>query len=424
MGRILLEVNDVSKRFCRRPELSLRYGAADVWREMRRRPSSNGLRPHEFWALYEVNFTMESGEVLGVVGHNGAGKSTLINLIAGLILPTKGEIKLHTDKVALMDHNGGLNMIETGRENIAAQLALHGCPEEKIQQDMQTVIDFAELGEFIDAAVGTYSLGMRLRLAFSIYTRLQPDLFIVDEALSGGDLRFRQKFQNYLRTYINDGGSIFLCSHDLYSIQTLCKRCILMDKGNVRMIGDTVEVLQAYQDLMTQAVKVSYESAPSTNTTEAKDEAIIEVGEDNVSDVVITNVKVQASDGGPIIPNGPIDIEMECTAYKDFPSIIWGIEIGNATLFPITSLAGGYEERPYELKEGKNVLRCHIDYLPLAPGRYELRIAVTDKQTAAVITWKGYEDLPIAIDVVGNSSEVMNMMAFRNNVLYIPVEWK
>ena len=251
MSTHILEVENVSKRFCKQPEKALRYATSDMFRELTgRAPDPERLRQGEFWALKNVSFTLEKGEVMGVIGHNGAGKSTLINLVAGLMRPTTGSIKLFTTRVALMDSSGGLNMVETGRENISTQLALHGCPEHDIARQSEAVIAFAELGSFIDAPVGTFSLGMKLRLAFSIYTCLKPDLFIVDEALSGGDIRFRRKFQNYLKGYLDDGGSILFCSHELFFVQSLCKNCLLLDTGNLLASGQTMGVLKTYQAMM------------------------------------------------------------------------------------------------------------------------------------------------------------------------------
>ena len=209
-------------------------------------PPSSLIREDEFWAIRDVSFSVHRGEVLGVIGHNGAGKSTLINLIAGLIRPTTGRISLHVNRVALMDHGGGLNSSLSGRENLRNQLSLHGCPSVMIPTKEEAIIEFAEIGAFIDAPVGTYSLGMRQRLAFSIFTQLDPDLFIVDEALNGGDLRFRQKFALFLKEYVGRGGSILLCSHELHAIQMLCPRSILLDHGKLISCGNTTEVIDEY----------------------------------------------------------------------------------------------------------------------------------------------------------------------------------
>ena len=250
MDRPLLEVNGVWKRLCRRPEKALQYAIADIGREVLGRAPGSTLRDGEFWALRHVDLEVEAGQVVGVIGHNGAGKSTLINIVSGIILPTLGSVAIHTDRVALVDQSGGLNPMETGRENAITQLALHGMPDEVVTEEMRAIEAFAEIGDFIDAPVGTYSLGMRLRLAFSIYTRLKPDLFIIDEALGGGDHHFRNKFRAFLRSYIDGGGAILLCSHEMLAIQAFCDRCILLDRGRVMMSGPPVMMIDSYHELI------------------------------------------------------------------------------------------------------------------------------------------------------------------------------
>jgi lipopolysaccharide transport system ATP-binding protein len=458
MSEILLETIGLSKRFCRRPEYALRYALADMWREIRGLPQQEELRPGEFWALRNVDLRMEKGEVLGVVGHNGAGKSTLINLVAGLIRPTQGCVRLYTNRVALMDNQGGLNMVETGRENIATQLALHGCPDERIQEEARAVIAFAELGEFIDAAVGTYSLGMRLRLAFSIYTRLKPDLFIVDEAISGGDIRFRHRFQNYIRSYIDDGGSILFCSHELPLVQMLCKRSVLLDHGCMRMCGDTLDVIQTYQtmliptsdeaqplpdeaeeqafageaDVMSQALMLvtdhTHEDRPDHKNgehgegeTNAFPQPPSRVGEEGMP--IIESVSIRPLDGDALQPGGAAELEIVCQVSRPFREIGWSTEIGRGDLFPIATLIGGLGKHKYCLTPGRNCFHGRIDHLPLAPGVYEMRIAISDLTTGANLALHGYENRPVSFQIVHRPDRLLNLMVYRNNVVYINVDW-
>ncbi len=317
-------------------------------------------------------------------------------------------------------------MVETGRENIAAQLALHGCPGRRIHDEMEAVIEFAELGEFIDASVGTYSLGMRLRLTFSIYTRLKPDLFIVDEALSGGDLRFRQKFQKYLRGYIDEGGSILLCSHDLFMIQVLCRQCVLLDKGQVCRIGDTEEVISEYQQMMDMEARAKQE-APQEVATEAPIEmlqASIEAPAEPPSDLAkIEAIRVTTPDGRQIVPGGPIEIEVACHSPEAVPQVIWGLEIGRGDLFPMASFGAGASAQKYALKPGRNTIRCRIDRFPFLPGRYEVRASVVNQETGALLASKGYEDTATAIEVPGHATPEITLALYRNSFVYIPVEW-
>ena len=436
MAKVLLEARGVSKRFCRRPEFALRYAAQDMWREMTRRPALNELRPGEFWALSAVDLHLESGEVLGVIGHNGAGKSTLINLAAGLLLPTEGKIELYTDRVALMDDQGGLNMIESGTENIADQLTLHGCASSRMDAEIRAVCDFAELGEFIHAPVGTYSLGMRLRLAFSIYTRMQPDLFIVDEALGGGDLRFRQKFQKYLRQYVDGGGSILLCSHELFVIQTLCRRCILLDQGRVVKSGDVVEVVHAYHEMMRDAERSAGSKANGglkypDRLNAAAAEGFTTSGQadlgwvfDECQRLTVESIDIRAPDGGPMRPGAAVEIEIKCVATEDVPDVCCAVEIGNGDFFPITTLTGGYPVNSMTIRAGRSSLLCSVDRFSLAPGVYDLRAAISDSRTGVLLAWRGYEDPPLQFRVVSALDATANMLQYRRNLIYLTAAWR
>ncbi len=412
MSSLLLEVNGLSKRFCRRPERAFRYASQDILRELLRIQPQTTLRPGEFWALRNIDLELHKGEVLGVIGHNGAGKSTLINLIAGLIRPTEGYINLYTNSIALIDNNGGLNMVQTGRENISTQLALHGCSEELIRAELESVIEFAEIGEFIDSAVGTYSLGMRLRLAFSIYTRLKPDLFIVDEALSAGDLKFQAKFLAYIREYLNGGGSILLCSHDLFTIQALCRNCILLDHGTVSNYGETRDVVAAYHKLMEPAAtaeQLAVEAAPVTTLEEAEDSSLsglqdLQPAEPaltpfraTTAEELATNQEVDPDlpqilsltcspvDGENIMPGKPMIVEMTCHSPQEYEAIVFGMHIGRETLFPMAALGSGFESPRFALKTGLNTLTCFIEWLPFVVGTYQLRPMLYDAQTSAIL---------------------------------------
>ena len=241
MSAALLDIERLSKRYCRDPKRAAAYAMLDVWGDLRGSKERDALRPGEFWAVRDVNVQVAAGEVVGLIGHNGAGKSTLINLAAGVLRPTVGKITLRTPRVVLMDYQSGLSLVLSGRENIGNLLSLHGMSEPEIAEVLGRVVAYSELGDFVDAPVGTYSLGMKVRLAFAIYSQLKPDLILVDEALSGGDIRFRNKFQRFLATHVAAGGSILLASHDLFTVQNLCHRCVLMDHGVVHTVGGPQE---------------------------------------------------------------------------------------------------------------------------------------------------------------------------------------
>ena len=464
MSDLLLEVNGVSKRFCQRPELGLRYAVSDVWREVTGKQPKDELRAGEFWALKDVSFTLRKGEVLGVIGHNGAGKSTLINLVAGLMRPTMGEIRLYTHKVALMDASGGINQIQTGRENILTQLALHKCPPDEIETMCLSAIEFAELGSFIDAAVGTYSLGMRLRLAFSIYTCLKPDLFIVDEALSGGDIRFRRKFQTFIKSYIDSGGSILYCSHELFTVQTLCRETLLLDGGRERMMGQTDQVLAMYYELMdataeakvlssdpftmaaqsksTQAESIQADSTEAESIQPAKSETTppppksaprqtytVEGSTDPQTSVAgyikIESVTISRPDGSELEPGCPAEIEIVCNATEVVDKVMVVVEIGQGEIFPIWMIVEGYGEHQYGIHLGKNVMTAHIDAMPLAPGLFQAKVVITsDDGSGVILAWLGWESPAYVFRISNPATKEFNMLMYRRSLVHYRADWR
>ena len=416
----LLEVRGVWKRLCRRPEKALRYALADIAREVRGAATGCTLREGEFWALQNVSFDVSPGEVLGVIGHNGAGKSTLINIVAGIMLPTLGSVSLRTDRVGVIDHGGGLNPIETGRENAITQLAIHGVPPERIPDELAAIEALAEIVNFIDALVGTYSLGMRLRLAFSIYTRLKPDLFVIDEALGGGDLRFRNKFRSFLRSYIDGGGAILLCSHEMGAVQALCDRCIVLDRGQVVMSGPPVMTIDGYYGLIRRRDAATTLTPPS-RAAGAGDRAN---PASSLERCVVERVGISATDGGDVRPGSPVVIEVVLAVREAISGVAIFVEIGRGENPAIATLSAGYPAPTITISPPRMTLSFHLDHLPFAPGSYELRVAVSLSQSVETLATSGYFDAATVFAVVPIMSEVANITSYRENIVHVESEWR
>jgi lipopolysaccharide transport system ATP-binding protein len=421
-SKTLLEVQSLSKRFCRDPRLAVGYAMRDIFNDLRARPGRDYLRPGEFWAVHNVDLHVEAGEVLGIIGHNGAGKSTLINLLAGILRPTVGTVTLYTDRVILMDHQGGMSPYQTGRENVGNQLSLYGMEKDNIDACLDEVIAYSDLGDFIDAPVGTYSLGMRVRLAFAIYSRLKPDLFIVDEALNGGDLKFRMKFQRFLNDYIEGGGSILLASHDLFTIQSMCRRCVLMEGGEVHSIGEPEKIVYSYAELADEKLNDMLTIEPRAGAS-AEDKRTLPASE--VLELVeFESVEISSPDGGPLVPSGPAIIRIACNSLEAVSRVVIGLEFGVNGVFPVATITGGYGDGGCGLAEGANEFSCCIDSLPLLPGNHLLCVGIVKRDGGALLGFKGYEDAPVRFEVVGKPDQAMNMSLFRKNLVYIPSRWR
>ncbi len=243
----LVEVRGLSKKFCRDLKRSLAYGVVDVMRELGGRETSAELRDKEFWALSDISFTLARGEALGIIGRNGAGKSTLLKLLTGLIKPNRGSISINGRLQALIELGAGFNPILTGRENIYINAAILGIPKQVIDKRLDEIIDFAELREFIDAPVNTYSSGMRVRLGFSVAINVRPEVLLIDEVLAVGDLRFRRKARNAMGELLNRNIGLIFISHNIHEVVGITHKTLWLEHGRVKQFGSSAEVCAEYQ---------------------------------------------------------------------------------------------------------------------------------------------------------------------------------
>lgn len=233
------------------------------YRVIRERPDSlreaftklfRGSSVQEFEALRGVSFEVEDGEVLGIIGRNGSGKSTALKLIAGVYKPSAGEVEVRGTVAALIELGAGFHHDLSGRENIVLNGLLLGLTRRQIAEREQKIIDFADLGDFIDSPVKQYSSGMFMRLAFAIAVEVDPDVLLVDEILSVGDAEFQEKCDQRMEEFHRQKKTIVVVSHDLQVVRRLCTRVILLDRGQVVEDGACERVLDRYAELVHQSV--------------------------------------------------------------------------------------------------------------------------------------------------------------------------
>lgn len=203
----------------------------------------------DFYALQDVSFSVGQGEVFGIVGRNGAGKSTLLKLAAGILKPTQGEIQRKGNIAPLIELGAGFNSELTGMENIYLNGLVLGYPRKLIEQHIKEIIDFSEIGKFIHTPLKNYSSGMKARLGFSIATIIKPDILILDEVLSVGDFKFKEKSEAKIISMINEGTTVLFVSHSIQQIEKLCNRVMWLEDGKVKEIGETAEVCRRYKEV-------------------------------------------------------------------------------------------------------------------------------------------------------------------------------
>lgn len=199
-------------------------------------------------ALNNVSIVINRGESVGIVGDNGAGKSTLLKMITGVAFPDEGEIIVEGKVAALLELTAGFSLEMTGRENIYLKGYILGLDEKYIREIEKKIIDFAELGDYIDQPVRTYSSGMKMRLGFAINVNIEPDVLVVDEALAVGDANFKKKCKNKIKEIINSGTTVLYVSHNAQSVEEICSRSIFLKKGTVIFDGPTTETLKIYEE--------------------------------------------------------------------------------------------------------------------------------------------------------------------------------
>lgn len=208
----------------------------------------------EFWALNNVTFQVEKGETVGIIGKNGSGKSTLLQMICGTINPTSGSVLVNGRVAALLELGAGFNPEFTGKENVFLSASLYGLSKEEIEECFNKITDFADIGDFIDQPLKTYSSGMFVRLAFAVIAHVNADILVVDEALSVGDAYFVQKCMRYLREFMKNGTLLF-CSHDISAIVNLCSSAILLKNGHMEMMGKPKVIAECYLAALYESVQ-------------------------------------------------------------------------------------------------------------------------------------------------------------------------
>ena len=243
MGAVI-EVNNVSMNF------RINVNRTTTVKEWVIAKLKHKLKYQDFYALHDVSFTINQGEVVGIVGQNGSGKSTLLKVVSGIYKPTAGTALTHGKVAPLLELGSGFDFELSGRENIFLNGAIMGYSEKFLNDQYDDIVAFSELESFIDQPIKTYSSGMIMRLAFSVATLVNPEILIVDEILAVGDERFQEKSFNRMMDLMNGGTTVLLVSHNLKQIREMCSRVIWLEHGSIRMNGETNEVCDAYHNYM------------------------------------------------------------------------------------------------------------------------------------------------------------------------------
>ena len=368
---VVLSVQGVSKKFCRSLKRSLFYGVQDIASELVGvRKDNNQLRQKEFWALQDVSFELKRGESLGLVGANGSGKTTLLRIISGLIKPDRGSVKI-TGKVApLIALGAGFNPILTGRENIYVNMSILGLSKEEIDERFDEVVDFAEIGDAIDAPVQTYSSGMAARLGFACAIHTDPDILLIDEVLAVGDIKFRVKCYRRLVKLLENNTSFILVSHNPHSILGICNYSVYLNKGILITWDNTNLVMSEYQKQISQKyIRQNVKTCVNNVTKHDQELAIISI---NLEDS-------HGKSMNTLISGNYCIFTIYIKAAKKIDNAIINIIIKENCTNSMSTLylSNYYDNEELKILPSSEKVQLKMPYCGLKPGQYSMKLSIS-----------------------------------------------
>ncbi len=346
-----IEVKNISKKYIlnhqRGGYLTLRDSITNLFKTT--------AAKEEFWALKDINFTVNKGEVVGIIGHNGAGKSTLLKILSQITPPTTGEITIRGRVGSLLEVGTGFHPELSGRENIFLNGAILGMKKKEIEAKFAAIVAFAGIEKFLDTPVKRYSSGMYVRLAFSVAAHMEPDILIIDEVLAVGDAEFQKKCLDKMDEITKkDGRTILFVSHNIDAIKKLCKKTILLKAGAIAMAGDTDDVITQYVESI------------RTGTNDYKVKS-------TVRDIVFERISFDDN-------THTFTITLDSEEAIDHVHIGLGINTENGTR--ISTLLSHFFNKTLSLHKGKNEFVCEIPNLILKPGTYGVDLFIGNEYEA------------------------------------------
>lgn len=405
---VVLSVKNVSKKFCRDLKRSLFYGVLDTMSEVTgTRGSELKLRKNEFWALDNVSLTLKRGESIGLVGSNGSGKTTLLRIIAGLIRPDKGHIMSKGRIASLIALSAGFNPILTGRENIRVYMSILGLLEREIDKRFDDVVSFAEIPDAIDAPVQTYSSGMAARLGFACAIHVNPDILLIDEVLSVGDIRFKAKCQRKISELREkQGTSIILVSHKSQLVMSVCEKSLYLSKGKQISFGDTNEVIHQYERDLFQA-----------NSSDIQNSLIISTSsEDKQLGFGLKYFSFKDFDNNPqntVVSGEPIILCMGFEAYREIHDLNLRIKVKDLSgEDDILYLSNWNEKEFFSVRQGIYEVQIKMPMMVLGPGVYGINVIVRE---GSIKTLKLFRDFRF---------EVISKKNMSQSRFYQPHHWR
>jgi lipopolysaccharide transport system ATP-binding protein len=387
MARPIITVSGISKRYIlgQIGMTSLRDDAArlGVWTRARLGLKSPAHaiplagNPREFWALRDVSFDVQPGEVVGIVGRNGAGKSTLLKILSRITEPTTGEIRVRGRVASLLEVGTGFHPELSGRENIFLNGAVLGMKRHEIQRKFDEIVAFAEVSAFLDTPVKRYSSGMYVRLAFAVAAHLEPEVLIVDEVLAVGDLRFQRKCLEKIRAISEGAGrTVLFVSHNMDAVSRLCNRTVLMEGGRLLQVGSTAEIVERYQsEAQSGLIPGRVLTLPAKPETPARSTRFTTI-------LLRNTTRPSAS---TVFPGESVEFELTIEAAHEITEARLAISLGTPGGTKLVNADSAKLGLHVHLRAGLNTVHLRLPQLPLAPGEYFVGLHMADERRREVM---------------------------------------
>ena len=356
---LAIEVRGLGKRFDIGAEIQPYHLLTET---ITQRVKSFGKRPptREFWALRDIDFEVKQGESIGIVGHNGAGKSTLLKILSRVTPPTEGEAILRGRVGALLEVGTGFHPELTGRENVFLNGAILNLRRKEIISKFDEIVEFADIGPFLDTPVKRYSSGMKMRLAFSVAAHLEPEIMIIDEVLSVGDIAFQEKCLGRMESAASEGRTIVFISHNIAAIRNLCDRAIMLSGGRIQTAGSVGEVVDSYVgDILSESQRTLAER------------------ENRVGNGRLRYTDLRLEKGGEVI-DSPVTgedfdvvVRYETADGKPLSNVNFGVSItAHGDEKPMLNLYSETTGDRFDHVPPRGEIRCHVERCPLPGGQY------------------------------------------------------
>ncbi|MCI0555969.1 MAG: ABC transporter ATP-binding protein, partial [Anaerolineae bacterium] len=364
---VAIQVENVSKKYCRSLRRSVLYGMADIGRNLLGLGSQpEKLRNNEFWAVNDVSFELKRGETLGLIGPNGSGKTTLLKMLNGIFWPDRGKITIRGRVGALIAVGAGFHPMLSGRDNIYVNGAILGMSKREIDKRFDAIVDFADIGDFLDAPVKHYSSGMFVRLGFAVAVHCDPDILLIDEVLAVGDEGFRAKCYNKIAE-LQEHCAIILVAHNMSAIQRTCSRCLVLGEGRELHGGDVETAIQSYYAFFKEETRPIHSEGVSLSKFEicAPKESQTAVVEANCDLEIVFGVEAERTFENVIVMLHLLSPGGELTAE-------WNSAINDTTV---------------NLDKGQQSFRVRLANLRLAPRTYYVSILITTTNQLRHLLW-------------------------------------